>query len=143
MLAIPLQIVSEENVLGSEYPIVLVVDDSTVCQNMIRKLLEKSKFRTDGANNGLQAIAKVRDNPGKFDAILMDIRMPLMNGIVATQTLREDYNYEGPIIALSASTDVQIIYNIIAAGANEAATKPLRYVQILSLLAKYGVTVDD
>ncbi len=101
------QNVAEESIIA-ELPAdlsglrVLVVDDSHVNQQVAEELLKKVRVEVQLASNGREAIEAVRVN--KFDAVLMDVQMPIMDGHSATRLLRYDYTPEQlPIIAMTAS----------------------------------------
>jgi hypothetical protein len=67
---------------------VLVVDDSSMCQKVIVKSLKGIEFITDTASNGREACDKLEEVPCKFDAVLMDLRMPVMDGLEAIRYCR-------------------------------------------------------
>jgi CheY-like chemotaxis protein len=78
---------------------VLVVDDGETNRRLIRLLLEREGACVDAAENGKTAVERVLS--GKFDVVLMDMQMPVMDGYTAARTLREQ-GYAGPVIALTA-----------------------------------------
>lgn len=84
---------------------VLVVDDNQINRLLINKILTKWGVKTEFAENGVEAIEKVEATPD-YDVILMDINMPKMGGIEATEILRakpDSYFQQVHIIALTAS----------------------------------------
>lgn len=84
---------------------VLVVDDNQINRLLINKILTKWGVRSEFAENGEEAVNKVEATPD-FDVILMDLNMPRMGGIEATEILRakpEPYYQQVHIIALTAS----------------------------------------
>jgi two-component system, cell cycle response regulator DivK len=84
------------------YPLVLIVDDSEQNRKLARDVLRVGGFRTMEAGAGMEAIALASDHLP--DVILMDLRLPDMDGIDATRTLRERPETAGiPIVALSSS----------------------------------------
>jgi CheY-like chemotaxis protein len=98
--------------------------------------LEANKFTTLVANNGREAVDIVNDvNTGPIDAILMDLRMPVMDGITATREIRKVFNASIlPIIVLSAET-TSIMQEMAAdAGANKFFAKPVEMPVLLSYL---------
>lgn len=82
----------------------LLVEDNELNQELIKAILEDSKVDIVTANNGKEAIALLM-NEGRFDLILMDIHMPVMDGIEATKIIKSIDSYKNiPIIALSADS---------------------------------------
>jgi CheY-like chemotaxis protein len=105
---------------------ILVVDDNNINRLLINKVLTKWGAKADFAENGVQAIAKL-ENDQNFDVVLMDVYMPEMGGIEATQVIRaksEDYYKQLPIIALTASMLSSEKQQIMEAGMNDYILKP-------------------
>ena len=88
-----------------------------------RKILEKNKMDCMVADNGMDAIKLVKEN--EFDVILMDIHMPGISGIEATQKIR-GFNKDLPIIALTAVTIDENLDDFYRAGFNEIIPKPFK-----------------
>ncbi len=102
---------------------VLVVEDNKINQMITKKILEKNKMICDVADNGMDAVKMVEKK--EFDIILMDIHMPGISGIEATQKIRE-FNKELPIIALTAVTIDENLDDFYRAGFNEIIPKPFK-----------------
>ena len=100
---------------------VLIVDDNKINQLLTQKILKKKEVTCCVTNNGFDAIKKMKEE--EFDIILMDIHMPVMDGYVTTQKIRE-FNLEIPIIALTASTLEDTSEKIKSAGMNDYISKP-------------------
>jgi len=113
---------------------VLVVEDSPTNQMLIDLILKKIGLQTELAENGLQAVQKAA--AGKFDVILMDIQMPVMNGYEATRQLRKD-GLKIPIIALTACAMKGDDEKCFAAGCSDYLTKPVDRKKLINTLAKY------
>ena len=101
----------------------LVVEDNKINQMITRKILEKNEMECEVADNGEIAIEKVRFEP--FDLVLMDIHMPGISGIEATQKIRE-FNKDLPILALTAVTIDENIDDFYLAGFNDIIPKPYK-----------------
>lgn len=117
---------------------VLVVDDNQINRLLINKILAKWGAQVDFAENGLQAVSKIESN--KYDAILMDIHMPEMGGLEATQIIRskpEPYFKNLPIIALTASMLNSQMGDIGNAGMNDYILKPFEPKILFEKLSKY------
>lgn len=118
---------------------VLVVEDSTMNQMVICKVLESMGLQVVVANNGQESIDLLRAEA--FDVVLMDGQMPVMDGYEATRIIRsgavDGINSAIPVIALTAhamSGEDQRCYD---AGMNDYLTKPLSREKLNSVLAKY------
>ena len=101
----------------------LVVEDNKINQVITRKMLSKKEIRCDIANNGTEAIELARENA--YDGILMDIHMPGISGVEATEAIR-GFNKEIPIIALTAISLDDSLETFYAAGCNDVVTKPFK-----------------
>ncbi len=114
----------------------LVAEDNLINQKLIKRTLEDIGFDVSLANNGLEAFEKRKNN--QFDVIFMDIQMPVLDGVEATQEIleyEEDYNVEHtPIIALTANALKGDRERFMGAGMDEYTTKPLVRSEIISLL---------
>ena len=113
---------------------VLVVEDSPTNQVLIDLLLKKTGLEVDIAENGLLAVQKAAVN--KYDVILMDMQMPVMNGYEATMQLRKD-GLKTPIIALTACAMEGDDEKCFAAGCSDYLTKPVDRKKLFETLNKY------
>jgi osomolarity two-component system sensor histidine kinase NIK1 len=106
---------------------ILLVEDNVLNQRILTFSLKKYKYDVVIANNGIEAIERFRE--GKFDVVLMDIMMPLMDGLEATVKIRElesEMNVDSrtPIIALTANTMDNDREKCISYGMDEFMAKP-------------------
>jgi len=118
---------------------VLVVDDNQINRLLINKILTKWGATIDFAENGLQAVNKVETNKN-YDVVLMDIHMPEMGGLEATQVIRskpEPYFKQLPIIALTASMLTNQMSQIGDAGMNDYILKPFEPKTLFEKLSRY------
>ena len=99
----------------------LIVEDNKINQVITKKMLLKKEMTCDIANNGFEAVEKVKEN--NFDCVLMDIHMPGMGGTEATIEIRK-FNKQVPIIALTAISMEDSVEEFIQAGCNDVVTKP-------------------
>jgi CheY-like chemotaxis protein len=112
---------------------VLVAEDEESNYELVRIVLQK-RYRLIRAHNGIEAVTMNEDE--KPDLILMDIRMPEMDGLDATRIIKEvDPNI--PIIALSAFAFEENIREAKAAGCNEFMAKPFRVEDLIEIIKKY------
>jgi CheY-like chemotaxis protein len=118
---------------------VLIVDDNQINRLLLKKVMEKWGAIADFAENGLQAIEKIENNHN-YDVVLMDVYMPEMNGIEATQIIRakpEAYFQHLPIIALTASMLSTERSQIDDAGMNDYILKPFDPKNLFDKLSAY------
>jgi CheY-like chemotaxis protein len=118
---------------------ILVVDDNNINRLLINKVLSKWGATTDFAENGLQAVEKIIANRS-YDAVLMDVYMPEMGGIEATQVIRsknEPYFQQLPIIALTASMLTSEREQIEQSGKNDYILKPFDPKNLFEKLSAY------
>ena len=120
---------------------VLLVEDNDLNLEIAQFLLENAGMKVTTARNGQQAVDTfAAAAPGSFDAILMDVMMPVMDGYEATRTIRRlDHLDAGsiPILAMTANAFTEDRRRAYEAGMNEHLTKPLETELVLKALAKY------
>ncbi|MCP4417989.1 MAG: response regulator [Chloroflexi bacterium] len=103
---------------------VLIVDDESTARTMLRLMLVRAGFHVSEAEDGFDALDKVRKNPP--DIILLDVMMPGMDGFTVCETLRsESITANLPIIMLSAKADLESINKGLRTGATVYLTKPI------------------
>ena len=122
-----------KNLKGSK---ILLVEDNKINQEVLLGLLEESGIIIDIANNGQEAVAKYNKNPNKYELILMDIQMPVMDGYEATKQIRE-LNQDLPIVALTANAMKEDIQRTRLAGMNAHLNKPIEVEMLYKTLLKY------
>jgi CheY-like chemotaxis protein len=117
---------SSTHVIDPRNPIVLVVEDDEDTRYLMRLALEARGYRVCEAEDGEQAIATaVREQP---DAILMDISMPLLNGLTATARIRERSELRKiPIVAVTAHNETDLRASAEASGFTAYVTKPIDF----------------
>lgn len=126
---------SSQQVVNVKNHHILVVEDTKTNQMVIQLLLNKLGYDVTIAENGLQAVELLEKNH-VFDLVLMDISMPIMDGIAATKILR-DKHIEIPIIALTAHTAGSDKQNCIDAGMNDIVLKPIRSKDIMEVVKRF------
>ncbi|NES73637.1 MAG: response regulator, partial [Okeania sp. SIO2D1] len=123
---------------------ILLVEDNPINQQIAQELLQRVGLKVDKANNGKEAIAKVKEN--YYDLILMDIRMPEMDGIEATKRIRglaqegkleTEWFATVPIIAMTANAMKTDIAKSSAAGMNEHLSKPVNPQKLYDALDRW------
>jgi len=115
---------------------VLVAEDTPVGQKLMKALLQAFGCVADVVANGREAVEKVREND--YDVVLMDIMMPVMDGLHATRAIRASGNDTLPIIALTAAVTKEDRERSRAAGLNDFLPKPVDGRQLKEKIAKWG-----
>jgi signal transduction histidine kinase/CheY-like chemotaxis protein/HAMP domain-containing protein len=114
---------------------ILMVDDDIRNIYALSSVLEGKGLDITSAQNGKEALALLKKTTNKFDVVLMDIMMPVMNGYEAIREIRKDNKIKNiPIIALTAKAQTQDKKLCIEAGANDYMSKPIDHEQLISLL---------
>ncbi|HHJ16151.1 MAG TPA: response regulator [Gammaproteobacteria bacterium] len=113
---------------------VLVVEDDGMVRRLLAAILEKGGYTVFQAGNGIEALGCLDSNPP--DAIILDLLMPVMDGLKFLHELRQVRNQEVPVLVLTASLnpangDKQ---RVLDAGANSVARKPLKGPELLQQL---------
>ncbi|MBF0322266.1 MAG: response regulator, partial [Magnetococcales bacterium] len=116
---------------------VLLVEDNEINQQVARELLERAHIRVTLVENGEEAVAVVQRE--RFDAILMDIQMPVMDGLTAARSIRKLVAHgQVPIIAMTANARVDDRNDCLAAGMNDHVAKPIHPDALLDVLKKWA-----
>ena len=106
--------------------LMLIVEDNPVNQQVVREVLEQVGVIVTVAADGRDALAAVATRDGRFDAILMDLQMPEMDGFEATLMIRPQWSADRlPIIAMTAHTRREERERCPAAGTNDHLSKPV------------------
>lgn len=122
---------------ATKRPEILIVDDILINRILLTDILSELECRSAEAKNGEEAISMAKDRP--FDMILMDIEMPIMNGVESTAAIRahEGPNTRTPIIALTAHTEDEITEDLSSAGFTDMIGKPFLLGKIKHLIDTY------
>ena len=117
----------------------LVVDDSTAIRKAIRRILESLGYDVDEAENGRQALTYCIEW-GHVDGILLDIDMPVMDGLTFLRLLRQDARFaELPVMMCTTHNAMSKIEEALSLGANEYIMKPFDAEIIGSKLEQLGI----
>ncbi|UUX47983.1 response regulator [Nisaea acidiphila] len=116
---------------------VLVAEDNAINQQVVEALLRRAGVEVELVGNGRLAVDAVsRAGPLGYDAVLMDIQMPEMDGIAATRAIREDLGFgDLPIVAATAHAMMSEIERCFEAGMNEHIAKPIDEDKLYDVLA--------
>jgi PAS domain S-box-containing protein len=122
---LPEPVLSTQLKLGEQFPLrILVAEDNMVNQKVLLKFLQRLGYSADLAANGIEVLAKVAQQT--YDVILMDVQMPDMDGVAATQQICRNYPHQRPrIIAVTASAMQGDREECLEAGMDDYLTKPI------------------
>jgi CheY-like chemotaxis protein len=104
----------------------LIVEDNAINRQILDRLLRRLGMLVEFANNGREAVDAVLAEPGRFDVVVMDVQMPVMDGLEATRLIRGQVSAtQLPIIAMTAHAMEEERHLCLAAGMNDHLTKPV------------------
>ncbi len=105
---------------------ILLVDDNAINTQLAAELLERVGVAVVTAANGREAVAQVTEAQGAFDLVLMDVQMPVMDGLTAARKIREQWDSSRlPIVAMTAHAMAEERDRCLQAGMDELITKPV------------------
>ncbi len=116
---------------------ILLVEDNQHNQILAKTFLEKNHAEVDIAGNGLIALEKLKENP--YDVILMDVQMPVMDGVTTTENIRKNLKKNIPIIGCSAHSLSSEKINCLNAGMNDYITKPYTEKDLVNAVLRNSV----
>ena len=123
-----METIAEENDPDFSNVTLLLAEDVEINREIFISLLEDTGIRIDIAENGLIAVRKFKDNPDRYNIIIMDVQMPEMDGCEATRTIRSldiPKAKSIPIIAMTANAFKEDVDKCIACGMNDHLAKPI------------------
>jgi CheY-like chemotaxis protein len=125
----------------AEQPLrILLVEDSSDNRLLIKVYLSKTPHQLDMVENGEEAVAKFKT--AKYDLVLMDMQMPIMDGYTATRQIREWEHSQAqlpvPIVALTAFALKEEARKSLDAGCNAHITKPIKKATLLQMVSEYA-----
>ncbi|MCB0353962.1 MAG: response regulator [Bdellovibrionales bacterium] len=113
---------------------ILVVDDTATNRLLLRALLQKEGYEVEEAENGIDCLERCKQNPP--NAVLLDVMMPVMDGLTACIELRKSFSKdELPVIMVTTKIESADLAEGMAAGASDYVTKPIDRVVLLARLA--------
>jgi len=139
--SIPIHSTKTESKFDLQKCHILVVEDNEINRTIIEQYLKKWNANFDFAQNGLVGVEKIKNN--HYDIVLMDIQMPVMSGIDATQLIRKSENEKLrnlPIVALTADITIETKKKIDNTGFNSYISKPFNPEELYNLIVNilYG-----
>jgi CheY-like chemotaxis protein len=116
----------------------LVVDDSPLNQEVVERALRREGARVTLVADGQQALDRLRAQPQDVDAVLMDIQMPVMDGLTATRAIRQELGLtELPVIAFSAGVLAEQRQQAREAGVSDFLAKPVDLDELVAVLRRW------
>ncbi len=115
---------------------ILLAEDVQINSEILEVLLSPTELAIDCAINGEEAVRMFSKNPERYDLILMDVQMPIMDGYEATRTIRE-LDKKIPIIAMTANVFREDVEKCLEAGMNDHLGKPLDVAEVVEKIGKY------
>lgn len=135
---VKVECVKSENFVGKK---ILLVEDNELNREIAQSVLEELGFVVDYAEDGCVALGMLKmAKQGAYDLILMDVQMPVMDGLEATRqirSLRDDYFKNVPIIAMTANAFEEDRKAAMDAGMNEHIAKPIDVEKLKKVLRKF------
>ena len=120
---------------------ILLCEDNHINAEIVQLLLRNKKINVEWALNGQEGVDKFKaSEPGYYDMILMDIRMPVLDGLQATQAIRKLSRAEAetiPIIAMTADVFEETIQEAQQVGLNDYLTKPIVPATLYQMIFKH------
>ena len=114
----------------------LLVEDNEINQELAHELLSNAGLVVDVANDGREALAMIE--PGRYDLVLMDCQMPVLDGYEATAELRRDPRLAAlPIIAMTANAMKRDVEHALAVGMNDHIAKPIDIAAMFAVLLRW------
>ena len=123
--------------MAEQHPLkILLVEDNIINQRMIKLMLQRMGYQPSVVNNGLEALSALRRQ--LYDVVLMDIQMPEMDGLTATQHIKQGWTLETQpwIIALTASAMWGERDRCLESGMNDYLVKPIRIAELMQTLRR-------
>lgn len=119
-------------------PSVLVVEDVNSCAKILCNALRKVNCSTTWVENGQQAVDLLRTSPpGMYSLVLMDLRMPIMDGLTATKIIKDELKMKIPVIALTGDAGDETKTQCKEIGFDEYCNKPMKRAQLLDVIQKH------
>ncbi len=129
----------QANLLSEEfavnYPLnILIAEDNPINQKLIIKVLNKLGYKPDLANNGQEVLEMLEKKA--YEVVLMDVQMPVLDGISVTRKIRSDFERQPVIIAMTANAMLEDREECRSAGMDDYLSKPINMKELINILKK-------
>jgi len=128
--------------METKIKIILIAEDNRLNQRLMEASMKVFGFRMELAENGLEAVEKYQEDPYKYGLILMDVMMPVMDGLEASRRIRifeKEKDFRIPIIALTANTFNADRERCLSYAMDDYLSKPFTMDQVTQMLRKFGL----
>jgi signal transduction histidine kinase/CheY-like chemotaxis protein len=127
---------------AEDYPLsILIAEDNVINQKLIERILQKLGYQTDTASDGIQVLdAMIKKD---YNVILMDVRMPELDGLETTQAIRQMAIEQPYIIAMTANAMSQDKDECFQTGMNDYIAKPMRLADIIKILTNAAIYIKE
>jgi signal transduction histidine kinase/CheY-like chemotaxis protein len=116
----------------------LLVEDNAVNQRVVLAMLRKKDYRIDVANNGQEGLEKLERAAEPYNLILMDVQMPILDGLETTRAIRRNAKWNNlPIIAMTAHAMIGDRERCLQAGMNAYVSKPVQQAGLIAVIEQY------
>jgi signal transduction histidine kinase/DNA-binding response OmpR family regulator len=116
----------------------LLVEDNAVNQRVVLAMLRKKNYAIDVANNGQEALDKLERASEPYNLILMDVQMPVLDGLETTKAIRRNNSWDNlPIIAMTAHAMIGDRERCLQAGMNAYISKPVQQAGLITVIEQY------
>ena len=114
------------------------MEDNAVNQRVVLAMLRKKDYKIDVANNGQEALDKLERATEPYNLILMDVQMPVLDGLETTRAIRRNTNWDYlPIIAMTAHAMIGDRERCLQAGMNAYISKPVQQAGLIAVIEQY------
>jgi signal transduction histidine kinase/DNA-binding response OmpR family regulator len=116
----------------------LLVEDNAVNQRVVLAMLRKKDYKIDVANNGQEALEKLASAAEPYHLVLMDVQMPVLDGLETTRAIRRNTNWDYlPIVAMTAHAMIGDRERCLQAGMNAYVSKPVQQAGLIAVIEQY------
>jgi len=116
----------------------LLVEDNAVNQRVVLAMLRKKDYKIDVANNGQEALEKLEGATEPYSLVLMDVQMPVLDGLETTRAIRRNSQWDYlPIIAMTAHAMIGDRERCLQAGMNAYVSKPVQQAGLIAVIEQY------
>ena len=127
---------SESKIVDANGAKILLVDDNQLNLKVASVLLKKYNFKIETCNSGLECLAKIK-NGEKYDIIFLDDMMPKLSGRETIKKLKENQEFNTPVIALTANAITGMKEEYLNCGFNDYLSKPIEKIELEKIIKKY------
>lgn len=130
--------IASQGLQAQDPPSVLVVEDVSSCAKLLCAGLRRANCASKWVSNGKEAIEELKSSkPGTYSLILMDLRMPVMDGLTATRIIKQELHLDTPVVALTGETGDEIKEQCKKIGFDEYCSKPMKVKLLKEVVGRF------